>query len=86
MSATVAWQSTVIAVVALTVGMPLGVACGRWGWHVFADQLGVPPTAATPLLALALLAPATLVLANVVAAVPARFAARTQPGAVLRSE
>lgn len=85
-SATVARQSTVIAAVAVVFGLPLGVAAGRWGWHLFADELGVPPQPATPVLALALLGVATLLLANLVAAVPARLAARTHAAAVLRAE
>lgn len=36
--------------------------------------------------ALALLAPGTVLLANLVAALPARLASRTRPTAVLRSE
>lgn len=85
-SATVAWQSTVIAAVAVLLGLPLGIASSRWGWQLFADELGVPPQPATPVLALALLVVATLLLANVVAAVPARLAARTHAAAVLRAE
>lgn len=85
-SATVAWQSSVVAVVAVAVGLPLGVAAGRGAWHLFAGQLGVPPETATPVLSVAVLAAATLLLATVVAAVPARVAARTEPSAVLRSE
>jgi hypothetical protein len=42
--------------------------------------------AATPVLAVAALAGATLLLANVVAAVPARLAATTRPSVVLRAE
>ncbi|HEX2064669.1 MAG TPA: hypothetical protein VHE80_09640 [Acidimicrobiales bacterium] len=40
----------------------------------------------TPVLALAFLFPATVVLANLVAAMPGRLAARTRPSSVLRSE
>jgi predicted lysophospholipase L1 biosynthesis ABC-type transport system permease subunit len=48
---TVAWQATTFALLALLVGVPLGVAGGRWAWRLVADQLGVvsgpvvpPPT------------------------------------------
>jgi hypothetical protein len=41
-SATVAWQSSVIAAVAVVIGLPLGIASGRWAWHLFAGELGVP--------------------------------------------
>jgi len=85
-SATVAWQSTTVAIVAVVVGVPLGVAAGRWAWQLFADRLGVPPESSTPAAALAVLVPATLLLSNLVAALPARLAARTRPTTVLRAE
>lgn len=85
-SATVAWQATTFAVVALALGLPIGIAAGRWIWTVFADQLGVPaePVVSIPVILLAI--PATLLLANVIAAIPGRLASRTQPAAILRTE
>jgi predicted lysophospholipase L1 biosynthesis ABC-type transport system permease subunit len=85
-SATVAWQACVIAGVAIAVGLPLGIAGGRWSWHLFAGQLGVPPQPRTPLLAMVAIAAATVLLANLLAAGPGRVAARTQPSATLRAE
>ena len=85
-SATVAWQSTTVAVAAVGVGVPLGAAAGRWAWRLFADRLGVPPDPVTPVMAVVLLVPGTILLANLVAALPARLAARTRPSVVLRSE
>src|SRR5207249_552311 len=32
LSQTVAWQATTLALVALVLGLPLGVAAGRWAW------------------------------------------------------
>ncbi len=84
--ATVAWQATTLALVAVAVGLPLGVVAGRLVWRLFASQLGVRPEPALPLLALGLLALATLVVANLVAVLPARSAGRTHPALVLRSE
>jgi predicted lysophospholipase L1 biosynthesis ABC-type transport system permease subunit len=55
-SATVAWQATTFAVVAILVGLPLGVAAGRWPWRLTAEQLGVasPPVSPPwPMLAIA---------------------------------
>lgn len=82
----VAWQATTLAAIALVVGLPLGIAAGRWTWSLFADQLGIAPTPSVPLFWLTLGIPATVILANVVAAVPGRLAARTQPALVLRTE
>ena len=84
--ATVAWQATTIAVVAAAVGLPIGVAAGRWAWNLVAEHLGVAPEIVTPIPATLLVVPAVLLLVNVAAAVPARLAARTPPAVVLRAE
>jgi hypothetical protein len=83
---TIAWQATTVASVGLLAGLPLGVAVGRFAWHLFATDLGVVPEAVTALGATALIVPAAALVANLVAAVPATAAARTQPAAVLRAE
>jgi len=84
--AAVCWQATTLMVIALGIGVPLGVAAGRWAWGLLADQLGILPRPTTPLLALLALVPAALLLANAIAAVPAWSAGRTSPALVLRSE
>ena len=84
--ATVAWQATTLALVGLVFGIPLGILVGRAVWRVVADGLGVSTTATVPTLAVLLIVPAALVLANLLALLPARAAARTRPAAVLRSE
>jgi predicted lysophospholipase L1 biosynthesis ABC-type transport system permease subunit len=82
----IAWQATTVVAIALLIGLPAGVAGGRWAWRVFAAQLGVLPEPAVPLAAIVIAIPGALVLANLIAAVPGQAAARTQPGAVLRAE
>ncbi len=84
--ATVGWQATTLVVVALIPGVPLGVAVGRRTWDVLALQLGIAAQPITPVVALLVLVPAALVLANAVAAAPAWSAGRTQAAIVLRSE
>ena len=82
----VAWQAVTVSLVALLVGIPLGIAAGRWSWRWVADStplLYVPPVAALVVL---LSIPASLLLANVMAAVPARRAATLRPADVLRAE
>lgn len=85
-AACVTWQAVTVSLVALIIGIPLGIAAGRWSWRWVADStplLYVPPLATT----VALLAvPAALVLANVMSALPARRAARLRPADVLRTE
>ena len=82
----VAWQSTVVAVVGLIIGLPLGIAFGRWLWILFAHALSAVPAPVIPAGPVALAAIAALVLANLVAAVPGRQAARTPAALLLRAE
>jgi hypothetical protein len=84
--ATVGWQATTLVSVALLVGVPLGIAAGRWAWTLFADGLGVVVVTRVPLVVIALLVPCAVLVANLVAMAPAAAAARTRPAAVLRSE
>jgi hypothetical protein len=85
-SSTVAWQATAVVALALTIGLPVGVAAGRWLWTLFATRIYALPEPVVPLQAILVLIPATVLVANLVAAVPAWMAARTRPATVLRSE
>jgi ABC-type antimicrobial peptide transport system permease subunit len=85
-SAVTAWQATTMAAVALLIGIPVGILLGRVAWTTFADALGVGPASLIPAWALLLAIPATIVLANLIAAIPALLSARTHPAVVLRSE
>jgi len=82
----VAWQATTLAVVAMALGLPLGIAAGRWAWILFAHQLGIIPVPIVPILVVLLLVPGTLVVANLVAVVPASLAAHLRPAKALRAE
>ncbi len=84
--ATVAWQASTVAAVGLLLGIPLGLLVGGFLWRRVADEIGVAPEPTWPVLAIALLVAGALVAVNVIAAVPARRAARTRPAVVLRSE
>jgi ABC-type antimicrobial peptide transport system permease subunit len=79
-------QATLLAVVGVVFGIPLGFALGRVLWHVAANTMPLayqPPLAA---LALLLIAPLALLAANLLAAWPARRAARLRAGQILRTE
>jgi ABC-type antimicrobial peptide transport system permease subunit len=82
----VAWQASALAVVALLVGLPLGILAGRWGWAVFAGSAGVSGAADVPVVLVLAAIPVTLALANLIAAGPGWDAARIRPAAVLRTE
>jgi hypothetical protein len=85
LSAVAFWQVATVTAVALAVGVPLGIAGGRWAWQLFADQAGLPPAAITSLPVLWMI-PATLLVAALVALPPARSVARIPAAATLRSE
>ena len=85
-SATVAWQATTLATFALLFGLPLGVACGRWVWAIFARQLGVSTVTVVPTLTVLLAVPAAILVANLAAAGPGWIAGRLRPATVLRTE
>jgi ABC-type antimicrobial peptide transport system permease subunit len=79
-------QASVLALIGLAAGIPLGVALGRIVWRYVAETTPVfyvPPIA---VLALALIGPVALVVTNLLAAVPARLAAKLRIGQVLRAE
>jgi hypothetical protein len=85
-SAAVAWQATTLVVLALLVGLPAGVAAGRWIWLFFAGRLGVGADPQIPVLSLLLAIPAALLVANLLAAGPGWVAGRLKPAPVLRTE
>jgi hypothetical protein len=84
--AVVAWQTTLTLLIAVVFGLPLGIAAGRLAWQAFAGSLGVTPVTVVPGLALAAGAVILVAAGNVVAAVPAVVAARTDPAVALRAE
>ena len=85
-AATVAWQGTSFALASLVIGVPVGVAAGRWAWHAVADQIGAAAPAVVPMALIAVSVPAALVLAGAVAAGPAWLAARLPAAVALRTE
>ena len=82
----VAWQASTTALIGVVIGIPAGLVIGRVSWAIVADDLGVATDPAVPVVALLLAAPLALAVANLIALVPGRIAARRQPAVVLRSE
>ena len=84
-AATVAWQSLILASLALAFGVPLGLLLGRLGWSAFVYRLGVvnePVLSPYSILVI----PVTLLAAVVVSLGPALVARRVKPAAVLKAE
>ncbi len=84
--ATVSWMAVTLAAVALAVGIPVGLLCGRQAWRFFAGQLGISDVTRTPVLSFVLLAVAGLALAVAIASVPGISAGRIRPADALRAE
>ena len=86
LSGIVAWQATVIAGVGIVIGVPVGLAGGRWLWRFVSTQLGVAPHPTVPAVWVAAVVIAVFVVANLIAAIPGWFAGRVPAAVVLRSE
>jgi hypothetical protein len=82
----VAWQATTLTAFAFVLGLPLGIAVGRWSWRLFADQLGVLSVPVVPLFSILIAVPSALLLTNLIAVLPGRSAARTRAALLLRNE
>jgi ABC-type lipoprotein release transport system permease subunit len=82
----VASQASVAAIVGTLVGVPVGIATGRWLWILFAHSISAVLQPTVPALPIILVAVGGLILANLVAAIPGRQAARTPSALVLRAE
>ena len=83
---TLCWQALTLAGIALVIGVPAGIACGRLCWQVFAYQLGITPVVAVPLAVLAVMAAGWLAAAAVIAVLPGEAATRNPPARALHSE
>jgi ABC-type lipoprotein release transport system permease subunit len=80
------FQASVIAIVGLIIGVPLGVIAGRWGWSAVTARVplvDVPPLSA---LVVVLAVPIVLLASNLIAIAPARWVSRAKPAEALRSE
>ena len=84
--ATIAWQASTLAVVALVIGLPAGLVVGRWTWIVVANGVGAANDPNLPALVAVVLIPAAFVVANVLAAPVGVRAGRISPATVLRTE
>ena len=79
-------QTLVLLLIALIIGIPLGIAAGHLLWTNFAASLGVIPVIVVPLEAVALGLLALLVVGTLLSSVPASVAAATPTTLVLRAE
>ena len=81
-----AWLSTVIAVIGIMIGIPLGPIVGHVLWTASADEIYAVPVAVVSTLSVVAIGVGAVVGANLVATIPAQLAARTRTGGPLRAE
>jgi ABC-type antimicrobial peptide transport system permease subunit len=82
----VAWQSSVAVTIGAIVGVPLGIVAGRLLWELFASGIDAVPAPSVPALEVVAIALGALVLANIMAIIPGRIAARTRTALLLWAE
>jgi hypothetical protein len=82
----IAWQATLLAVVGITVGVPLGLVLGRTVWRWVADDFPVAYVPPIEVLVVLVVVPVALFVAQALAAGPAHAATRIRPAQTLRSE
>jgi hypothetical protein len=85
-SSTIRWQAGTIALLAVIIGIPVGVVIGRMLWVAIAAPIHVLPDVAIPAAAIIAVVVALPLVALALASIPARRAARLRPAQVLRSE
>lgn len=85
LGATLTVQATAVTAVGLVVGLPIGIAAGRGVWALVATGLSVVSQPVVPA-SILLVAPTAIVVANLMAVLPARRAASVRPAEILRAE
>ena len=86
LAAAITWQSSVATAIGTVVGVPLGVVLGRFLWDLFAREIYAVPSPDVPISSVVLIIVGAMILANLVAAIPGRVAARTPTALLLRAE
>jgi hypothetical protein len=82
----VATQASILALVGLGVGVPLGLALGQTLWRSVADSTPLDYVSPAAVWVLVLVAPVTVLIVNLLAAWPSQRAASLRVGPVLRTE
>jgi hypothetical protein len=85
-TASVLWQATMVAALAIVIGIPLGVIVGRVNWTIVAHQFGLSDAVIVPGARLVAVALGALLAINLIALVPALLATRTPPSGILHTE
>jgi putative ABC transport system permease protein len=84
--AVLAWQATIVIVVGLVAGIPLGIAAGRVTWSAVTRALRMFDEAVVSPWSLVAIALGAVAATNALAFVPGLLAARSSPARELRGE
>ena len=82
----VLFQASAIVVVAIIVGVPLGVVVGRFAWDLTASGFGVVSDVVVPAWSLLTVALGSLVVGNLLALIPGGVSSHFRPATALRSQ
>ncbi len=83
---TVHWQTSILTVLPLVVGVPLGLAAGAAVFRAFTNHIGAFPEPAIPFALVAVMVVALVVVANLVAVIPTRRARRLSTAQLLQAD
>jgi len=83
---TVHWQASVLTVVPMILGIPIGLVVGSTTFRAFSGAIGAVPDPKLPLALVAGGLVALVVVANIVAVVPSRRARRAATATMLKAE
>jgi hypothetical protein len=82
----VMFQASAVLVVALVLGIPLGLAAGRFAWDLTASDFGVISDVVIPGWQMASVVAGSIVAVNLLALLPAALSARLKPAPLLRAQ
>jgi hypothetical protein len=82
----IAWQTVTLLLVAVVIGLPLGIVAGRAVWAAFASSLGVVPVTVIPLAQLVVGLVVLVAAAAALTALPRLHASRASTASSLRPE
>jgi ABC-type spermidine/putrescine transport system permease subunit II len=84
--ATALWQACTIGLVAVMLGVPIGIMAGRWAWNLLNDQLATAARPVTPIALIAVIAAAIIAAVGLLGLGPGLRASRQSPATALRTE
>jgi ABC-type lipoprotein release transport system permease subunit len=83
---TVHWQTSILTLMPLIVGVPLGLIAGAAVFRAFTNRIGAFPEPAIPFALVSAMVVALIVVANLVAVIPTRRARRLSTAQLLQAD